>query len=101
MWWPRGATRRCRPSVSRSGRMPAPGSAPVLLYAWQGIRGAAGALVQIEQVALQFGGWLLGLLALAGLAVLVGRRMTEQTRRVGLLKAVGATPATVAVVLLA
>jgi len=84
-----------------NGRMPAPGSAPVLLYAWQSIRGADGALVQIEQVALQFGGWLLGLLALAGLAVLVGRRMTEQTRRVGLLKAVGATPATVAVVLLA
>ena len=87
--------------AAANGRAPAPGSAPVLLYTWQGIRGADGALVQIEQVALQFGGWLLGLLALAGLAVLVGRRMTEQTRRVGLLKAVGATPATVAVVLLA
>ncbi len=87
--------------VAANGRAPAPGSAPVLLYTWQSIRGADAALVQIEQVALQFGGWLLGLLALAGLAVLVGRRMTEQTRRVGLLKAVGATPATVAVVLLA
>jgi ABC-type lipoprotein release transport system permease subunit len=87
--------------VARNGSAPAPGSAPVLLYTWQSIRGADGALVQIEQVALQFGGWLLGLLALAGLGVLVGRRMTEQTRRVGLLKAVGATPATVAVVLLA
>lgn len=87
--------------VAKNGGGPAPGSVPVLLSTWQGIRSADGALVQIEQVALQFGGWLLGLLALAGLAVLVGRRMTEQTRRVGLLKAVGATPATVAAVLLA
>jgi putative ABC transport system permease protein len=87
------------PAFAAAHRGP-PGAAPVLLYPWQSIRGADDALIQIEQVALQFGGWLLGLLALAGLAVLVGRRMTEQTRRVGLLKAVGATPATVAVVLL-
>lgn len=76
------------------------GGSVVVLYAWQSIRGADEALIQVERVALGFGGSLLGLLALAGLAVLVGRRMTEQTRRVGLLKAVGATPATVAVVLL-
>ena len=76
------------------------GGSVAVLYAWQSIRGADEALIQVERVALGFGGSLLGLLALAGLAVLVGRRMTEQTRRVGLLKAVGATPATVAVVLL-
>jgi len=43
---------------------------------------------------------LLALLALASVAVLVGGRMAEQTRRVGLLKAVGGTPRLVAVVLL-
>jgi putative ABC transport system permease protein len=37
----------------------------------------------------------------ASVAVLVGGRMADQTRRVGLLKAVGATPGLVAVVLLA
>ena len=74
--------------------------APVILYTWQSIRGADDGLIQVEQAILQFGGWLLGLLALAGLGILVGRRMTEQTRRIGLLKAVGATTTMVAVVLL-
>ena len=69
-------------------------------FTWQDIQSAINALIGIEQVALGVGGWLLGLLALAGLGVLAGRRMTEQSKRVGLLKAVGATPATVAVVLL-
>jgi ABC-type lipoprotein release transport system permease subunit len=69
-------------------------------FTWQSIQSAINALIGIEQVALGVGGWLLGLLALAGLAVLAARRMTEQSKRVGLLKAVGATPATVAVVLL-
>jgi putative ABC transport system permease protein len=44
---------------------------------------------------------LLGLLAAASVAVLVGGRMAEQARRVGLLKAVGGTPGLVAAVLLA
>jgi putative ABC transport system permease protein len=66
----------------------------------QQIQSAINALIGIEQVALAVGGWLIGLLALAGLGVLVGRRMTEQSKRVGLLKAVGATPMTVAGVLL-
>src|SRR5215469_7729707 len=69
-------------------------------FTWQSIQSAINALIGIEQAALGVGGWLLGLLALAGLGVLAGRRMTEQSKRVGLLKAVGATPATVAVVLL-
>ena len=47
------------------------------------------------------GAWLLGLLAVASVAVLVGGRMAEHTRRIGLLKAVGATPGLVAAVLLA
>jgi ABC-type antimicrobial peptide transport system permease subunit len=44
---------------------------------------------------------LLGILAIASVAVLVGGRMADQTRRVGLLKAVGGTPGLVAAVLLA
>ncbi len=38
------------------------------------------------------GSWLLAILAVASVAVLVGGRMAEQLRRVGLLKAVGCTP---------
>lgn len=53
------------------------------------------------QLALVTGSWLLALLAVASVVVLVGGRMAEQTRRVGLLKAVGGTPALVAFVLLA
>ena len=41
------------------------------------------------------------LLAVASVAVLVGGRMADQIRRVGLLKAVGGTPGLVAAVLLA
>jgi putative ABC transport system permease protein len=57
--------------------------------------------IQIEQVALSVGSSLLALLAIASVAVLVGGRMTEQARRVGLLKAVGGTPRLVTAVLLA
>jgi hypothetical protein len=54
-----------------------------------------------EQLVLTVGSWLLGLLAVASVTVLAGGRMTEQTRRAGLLKAVGSTPELVAAVLLA
>ena len=57
-------------------------------------------LIAPEQRALTIGSWLLGLLAVASIVVLVGGRMAEQERRVGLLKAVGATPSFVAAVLL-
>lgn len=53
------------------------------------------------QPALVTGSSLIALLAVAGIAVLVGGRMADQTRRVGLVKAVGGTPGLVAVVLLA
>jgi ABC-type lipoprotein release transport system permease subunit len=53
-----------------------------------------------KQDALLVGSWLLSLLALATIAVLVGGRMADQLRRVGLLKAVGGTPRLVAAVLL-
>ena len=71
------------------------------LNSWQGIGVADGLLVQDEQAVLSPGAWLACLLAVASVAVLAGGRMTEQTRRVGLLKAVGGTPGLVAAVLLA
>ena len=74
-------------------------TAPYLLT-WQQIRdGDAQTLARVRQVLL-LGSWLLALLALASVAVLVGGRMAEQTRRVGLVKAVGGTPWLVAVVLM-
>lgn len=57
-------------------------------------------MVAKVQLILFKGSWLLALLALASVVMLVGGRMAEQTRRVGLLKAVGGTPHVVAVVLL-
>jgi ABC-type antimicrobial peptide transport system permease subunit len=58
-------------------------------------------VITVDQKALLIASSLLALLALASIAVVVGGRMAEQTRRVGLLKAVGATPRLVAAVLLA
>jgi putative ABC transport system permease protein len=75
-------------------------SAPTL-WSWQHVATAAGRVVSTEQVVLLVGSWLLGLLAVASVAVLAGGRMAGQVRRVGLLKAAGATPGLVAVVLLA
>ncbi len=70
------------------------------LLSWQHIRdGDAQTLLKVRTV-LMTGSVLLALLAIASVAVLVGGRMVEQTRRVGLLKAVGGTPWLVAVMLL-
>jgi hypothetical protein len=71
------------------------------LNAWPAVRAADGLLVADEQSVLSPGAWLACLLAVASVAVLAGGRMAERTRRVGLLKAVGATPGLVATVLLA
>ncbi len=70
------------------------------VYSWQSIRDGDAQVIANMQLVLFTGSWLLALLALASVAVLVGGRMAEQTRRVGLLKAVGGTPRLVAVVLL-
>src|SRR6266536_1266076 len=70
------------------------------LYSWQSIRDGDAQVIAEVQLVLITGSWLLALLALASVVVLVGGRMAEQTRRVGLLKAVGGTPGLVAVVLL-
>ena len=75
-------------------------SAPQLL-SWQQVSYADNDLVSVAQQVLTPGAWLAVALAVASVAVLAGGRMTEQTRRVGQLKAVGAAPAMVAAVLLA
>ena len=75
-------------------------SAPTL-WSWQHVAAAAGRTVSTEEDVLLVGSWLLGLLAVASVAVLAGGRMAGQVRRVGLLKAAGAAPGLVAVVLLA
>ncbi|MHB8452929.1 MAG: ABC transporter permease, partial [Mycobacteriales bacterium] len=77
-----------------------PASTAPFLTSWQSISQQDGTLVKGEQLALLVGSWLLALLAVASVAVLVGGRIAEQIRRVGLLKAVGGTPALVASVLL-
>ncbi|HEY3867866.1 MAG TPA: FtsX-like permease family protein [Actinocrinis sp.] len=83
---------------------PAPGpiiSSPadqpeLVISTWEGIAAADALLVQDAQSVLIPGSLLLALLAVASVAVLVGRRLSEYARRVGLLKAVGGTPALVA-----
>jgi ABC-type lipoprotein release transport system permease subunit len=72
-----------------------------LLRSWEDIRDEATELAADAQILLMIGAWLLGLLAVASVSVLVGGRMAAQTRRVGLLKAVGGTPGLIAAVLLA
>jgi putative ABC transport system permease protein len=68
---------------------------------WDGIASADALLVQDAQSVLEPGALLLTLLAIASVTVLVGRRLSEYARRVGLLKAVGGTPGTVAAMFLA
>jgi putative ABC transport system permease protein len=67
---------------------------------WEGIAAADALLVQDAQSVLEPGAFLLALLAIASVAVLVGRRLSEYARRVGLLKAVGGTPRLVGAVFL-
>ncbi|MFI6927726.1 FtsX-like permease family protein [Nonomuraea spiralis] len=71
------------------------------MQTWKSILADATDLARDSQILLLIGAWLLGLLAVASLSVLVGGRTADQTRRIGLLKAVGGTPGLVAAVLLA
>jgi putative ABC transport system permease protein len=68
---------------------------------WRDMGAYATAELRLVNGALLSGTWALALLATASVAVLAGGRLAEQTRRAGLLKAVGATPRLVAAVLLA
>jgi putative ABC transport system permease protein len=81
-------------------------SAPVtatapFLTSWMAIAYGDASFVRTDQSFLFTGSALLGLLALASVAVLVGGRLAEGTRRVGLLKATGGTPGLVAATFLA
>jgi putative ABC transport system permease protein len=71
------------------------------LISWQDIFEQVSHVVRNTQRILLAGSSFLSLLAVATVAVLVGGRMADQGRRVGLLKAVGGTPRLVAAVLLA
>jgi putative ABC transport system permease protein len=71
-------------------------SNPLAVSTWEGIASEDAKLVQDGHGVLQPGALLLALLAIASVAVLVGRRLSEYARRVGLLKAVGGTPTVVA-----
>jgi ABC-type lipoprotein release transport system permease subunit len=84
-----------------SAHQPTPGSGPATLTAWQSLQGAATQLVTEQQQVLAPASLLLGLLAVASIAVVAGARMAEQDRRIGLLKTAGGTPLLAAAVLLA
>jgi putative ABC transport system permease protein len=74
---------------------------PVNCFTWQFMIGQDAVILRGSQPVLAVGSWLLGFLAAAGIATLAAGRAAEQTRRVGLLKAVGAAPGLIAAVLLA
>lgn len=88
-------------------RLADPATAPAFaathknVRSWQDMGAYATAELHLVNEALLTGTWALALLAVACVAVLVGGRLADQTRRVGLFKAVGATPRFVAAVLLA
>ncbi|MEO3755910.1 FtsX-like permease family protein [Streptomyces sp. B6B3] len=68
---------------------------------WQDLADDTGRRLRPLHDAITVGSWLLVILALAGASGLVAGRMAEQTRWIGLFKAVGATPGLVAAALLA
>lgn len=84
--------------VTSSG--PGSGPGPAVLT-WQQVQAADNRLVSVAQQVLTPGAWLAVALSIASVAVLAGGRMMEQNRRVGQLKAAGASPAMVTAVLLA
>jgi putative ABC transport system permease protein len=71
------------------------------LTTWSETAYSDASFLRTDQSFLFAGATLLGLLALASVAVLVGGRLAEGTRRVGLLKATGGTPGLVAASFLA
>ncbi|GAA4617811.1 hypothetical protein GCM10023195_79690 [Actinoallomurus liliacearum] len=74
---------------------------PVNFFTWQLMADQDSVMLRDSQPILVIGSWLLCFLAIAGVATLAAGRAAKQTRRVGLLKAVGATPGLIAAVLLA
>jgi putative ABC transport system permease protein len=76
-------------------------SPSININTWQNLASSYALLVTDEQSVLVPGAALLCLLALASVAVLVGGRLAENTRRGGLLKAAGGTPGLIAATFLA
>ncbi|MFI6735188.1 FtsX-like permease family protein [Nonomuraea sp. NPDC050451] len=72
----------------------------VNLHSWQFTAQQDLVILRNSQPILVVGSWLLSFLAITGVAALAAGRAVEQTRRAGLLKAVGATPGLIAAVLL-
>ena len=89
------------PDAERFARQAVAGNVPLLLEPWQSIANADDKLARLNRKVMAFGSWLLLMLSLASIAVAVGGRVAEQSRRIGVLKAVGAPPALVALVLVA
>ncbi|MFI6536429.1 FtsX-like permease family protein [Nonomuraea sp. NPDC050547] len=69
-------------------------------HSWQFKARQDAVILRNSQPILVAGSWLLGFLAVAGVAALAAGRAVEQTRRAGLLKAVGAGPGLIGAVLL-
>ncbi|GAA2401441.1 hypothetical protein GCM10010191_05900 [Actinomadura vinacea] len=88
-------------------RLAEPGSAPAFaarhkgVRSWQDMGAYATAELRLANGVLLGGSWALAILAAMSVALLVGGRLAEQGRRVGLLKVAGATPALITAVLLA
>ncbi|MCC5581055.1 ABC transporter permease [Microtetraspora sp. AC03309] len=70
------------------------------LRSWQFTAEQDTVILKNSQPILVVGSWLLSFLAITGVAALAAGRSVEQTRRAGLLKAVGAAPGLIATVLL-
>lgn len=88
------------PAEGKKGGGPADATTPSLT-SWMETAYTDAGFLRTDQAFLFTGTVLLGLLALASVAVLVGGRLAEGTRRVGLLKATGGTPGLVAATFLA
>jgi putative ABC transport system permease protein len=88
------------PAEGKKGGGPADATTPSLT-SWMQTAYTDASFLRTDQAFLLTGTVLLGLLALASVAVLVGGRLAEGTRRVGLLKATGGTPGIVAATFLA
>ncbi|WP_432932434.1 FtsX-like permease family protein [Microbispora sp. CA-135349] len=69
-------------------------------HSWQFTAVQDMVILRDTQPILVVGSWLLSFLAITGVAALAAGRAVEQTRRAGLLKAVGAAPGLIATVLL-
>ncbi|GAA2887864.1 hypothetical protein GCM10010517_51800 [Streptosporangium fragile] len=72
----------------------------VNFHTWQFTARQDMVILRNSQPILVVGSWLLSFLAITGVAALAAGRAAEQTRRAGLLKAVGATPGLIVTVLL-